>query len=245
MEQVKPLAHLALKHNVPYFRSNIFKPRTHPNSFQGLGNRGLPIIEFLLDQGLKLVSEPCSLDHLESVKQFANIIQVGARNMQNFEFLKNIGRRLDFGKINYQVMLKRGFSCNIHEWLSSAEYLEKSGVPRENIILCERGSRNFAAPHGVTLDFGLAYKVKLETDYKVIIDPSHGTKSADLVLPMANGAMAMGFDGVMIETHPQPEQSKSDAAQAIHPADLDEFLLGQRNLINWNNRDRFSTSTYN
>lgn len=258
MEQVLPLVRLAKKHQVPFFRANIFKPRTSPHSFQGLGKTGLTIINYLKSEGLKLVSEPCSTEHLEVVKEFATIIQIGARNMQNFEYLKSIGKQVDFSDPEKFVMLKRAFSCNETEWLSSAKYLEEYGVPRERIILCERGSRNFAAPYGVTLDLGLATKVKLENEYQVIIDPSHGTKNSDLVLPLTKGAMAMDFDGIMIETHPNPRESVSDAQQALHPDRLDKFLQEQKTKFDWTHDeetelslikeskgDRISTSSYN
>lgn len=262
LNQVKPIVDLAKAHGIQYFRGNIFKPRTSPESFQGLGiKEGLPIIEYLLSNDLKIVSEPCSIDHLETIKDFASIIQIGARNMQNFEYLKSIGRIIDLSK-NQKVMLKRGFSCNMEEWLESAKYLELSGIKRENIILCERGSRNFAAPHGVTLDLGLATKVKLQSDYKIIIDPSHGSRSRDLVLPLAKGAMAMNFNGIMLEVHPEPEKSKSDSQQALGLDDLDNFLRMQSNLYNWKieennpdldtsleenekNSDRIRTASYN
>ena len=227
IEQVSPIVDVAQKHGLVYFRANLFKPRTHPCSFQGLGREGLPIIEFLLNHKMKLVSEAASLEQLEFLKDYASVIQIGARNMQNFELLKMVGKKLDFSSTGQMVLLKRGFIHNIDEWLSSAEYLERSGVPRDRVILCERGSRSWAAPSGVSLDLALAWKVKQETDYKVIIDPSHGTRESSLVLPMAKAAMALDFDGLMIETHPDPLKSLSDPQQAIHPLVLDEFLSQQ------------------
>lgn len=227
IEQVKPIVNVAKKHGLVYFRANLFKPRTNLHSFQGLGRKGLPIIEFLLNHQMQLVSEAGSLEQLELVQTYASVVQIGARNMQNFELLKMVGKKLDFASSNQMVMLKRGFANNIHEWLSSAEYLEKSGVPRNRLVLCERGSRNWAAPNGITLDLALAWKVKQETDYKVIIDPSHGTKESSLVLPLAKAAMALDFDGLMIETHPHPLESLSDPQQAIRPTALDEFLSQQ------------------
>ena len=227
IEKLRPIVDVAQKYGLVYFRANLFKPRTHPSSFQGLGRKGLPIIEFLLNHKMKLVSEAASLEQLEWVKDYASIIQIGARNMQNFELLKMMGQRLDFSSTDQMVLLKRGFVNNICEWLSSAEYLERSGVPRDRVILCERGSRNWAAPNGVTLDLALAWKVKQETDYKVIVDPSHGTRESSLVLPMAKAAMSLDFDGLMIETHPHPLESLSDPQQAIHPSDLDDFLSQQ------------------
>ncbi len=258
-EQVKPLSEMALENNVRYFRANIFKPRTSPESFQGLGLEGLPIVEWLISQGHMIVSEPLSIDQLGIVKKFASIIQIGARNMQNFEYLKQIGQVVDFeNNPEQRVMLKRGFSNNLDEWLASARYLEQSGVPRDRIILCERGTRNFSAPAGVTLDLALAAKAKMETEYDVIIDPSHGTRDSRLVLPVAKGAMAMDFDGIMVESHPIPEKSVSDAQQALDPRDLDSFLKQQAQRYDWKiekefnsnlgkdlSNDRFSTTPYN
>ena len=227
IEQVRPIVEVAKKHKLEHFRANLFKPRTSPHSFQGLGYQGLPIIDFLLHHGMKLVSEACSLEQLDFVRDYASIVQIGARNMQNFELLKMLGKKIDFSLSEQMVMLKRGFSNDIGEWLSSAQYLEQSGVPHNRIILCERGSRNWASPNGVTLDLALAWKVKQETDYPVIIDPSHGTRESSLVLPLAKAAMAMDFDGLMIETHPHPLKSLSDPQQAVRPTALDQFLVEQ------------------
>ena len=227
IDQVRPIIEVAKKHGLRYFRANLFKPRTSPRSFQGLGAEGLPILEFLIHHKMLPVCEVASLEQLELLQNYASVIQIGARNMQNFELLKMVGKKLDFSSSKQMVMLKRGFANNIHEWLSSASYLEKSGVPHHRIILCERGSRNWAAPHGITLDLALAWKVKQETDYKVIIDPSHGTRESSLVLPLAEAARAMNFDGLMVEVHPKPKESLSDSQQAIRPLDFDRFLSRQ------------------
>ena len=223
IEQVRPIVEMAKKYQPIYFRANLFKPRTSPHSFQGLGAKGMAVIEFLLHHQMQLVCEAASLEQLEFVKHYASIIQIGARNMQNFELLKAMGKQLDTSS-GQMVMLKRGFANNMSEWLFSAEYLECAGVARKQIILCERGSRNWAAPSGVTLDLALAWKVKQESDYAVIVDPSHGTRESSLVLPLAKAALAMDFDGLMIETHPHPLQSLSDPQQAICPRTLDQFL---------------------
>ena len=228
IEQIAPLVELAKKYPSVYFRANLFKPRTRPDSFQGLGGEGFPLIEFLLKRKMKLVCEAGSLEQLESIQNYASIIQIGARNMQNFELLKNLGKKLSASPSGHQmVMLKRGFSNNMDEWLSSAKYLVQAGLCQDRIILCERGTRNWAAPHGVTLDLAMALKVKQQTDYQVIIDPSHGTRESSLVLPMAKAALALDFDGLMIETHPRPMESLSDPQQAVHPRALDQFLSSQ------------------
>lgn len=218
------VADIAEKWGIKYFRSQLFKPRTSPYSFQGLGEGGLPIVKKIQDRGLSPVCEACSVEHLKVIESYADIIQIGARNMQNFELLKNVGISETYQKRKPYVLLKRGFANTIDEWLKSATYLEESGVPAEKIILCERGSRNYTSPHGVVLDLGLAYKVKLESNYKVVIDPSHGSKHSSLVLPLAKAAMAMNFDGVMIEVHPRPLESVSDPLQAISIEDMDSFM---------------------
>lgn len=221
IEQVRPLVHIAKKHGLTYFRANIFKPRTSPQSFQGLGDKGLPILRYLIEQGMQPVCEAGSKEQLELLRDYASIIQIGARNMQNFELLKIVGKTVGGKKT---VMLKRGFANNMNEWLSSASYLEQSGIPKNHILLCERGSRHAASPQGVCLDLGLAEKVRQETNYKVIIDPSHGTRESSLVLPLAKAALAMAFDGIMVETHPHPSKSLVDSQQAVHPTLLDKFL---------------------
>jgi 3-deoxy-7-phosphoheptulonate synthase len=222
---VRPIVDICKKRNIPFFRAQLFKPRTSPKSFQGLGAEGLDIINYLLGQGLQLVSEASSLEQLKIVGSFARIIQIGARNMQNFEFLKRVGKEVDFSRTESTpfVMLKRGFQNTLEEWLASAQYLEQSGVPASQIILCERGTRNFASPTGVTLDLALAYQAKINTPYHVIVDPSHGTRLSTLVLPMAKAILAMDFDGLMLEIHPRPSESLSDAQQAVSLEDFDSF----------------------
>ena len=218
-EQVHPLVALCQKWGISYFRAHLFKPRTHPDSFQGLGEKGVELVEVIKNAGLKVVCEACSVEQLKFVQPFCDILQIGARNMQNFELLKAVGHY-------YQghVLLKRGFANTVYEWISSACYLEKSGVAKENILLCERGSRNSTSPSGMTLDLGLAYQVRKDYGYSVIIDPSHGCRDSQLVLPLASAALAMRFDGLMIEVHPHPLESLSDAHQAVSVEQFDEFM---------------------
>ncbi len=221
-EQIVPIVELCKRLKITYFRAQLFKPRTFPDSFQGLGVKGLPLIEYLLENGLKLVTEACSLEQLEIVKDFASVVQIGTRNMQNFELLKGVGPMLAHHP-DTLVMLKRGFSNTLPEWLASARYLEKSGVPPENIVLCERGSRCAFAPTGVVLDFAMALKAK-QHGYKVIIDPSHGTKDAPMVLPLLSASLSLPLDGAMVEIHPRPRESWSDAAQAVSLEDFENFF---------------------
>lgn len=215
-----------------YLRAALFKPRTHPDSFQGLGLQGLPAMLEMAKANAKCVTEVLSLEQAEAIWGLAHGLQIGARNMQNFELLKQIGilyktkmlsapnERLPF------VLLKRGFANGLEEWMSAALYLERYGVPRELIVLCERGSRNITG--GVTLDFGLALQAKNTGLYRVIVDPSHGSKNAALVIPLAKAALAAGLDGLMIQAHPRPETSLSDSAQTISLERLSSFLRQYR-----------------
>lgn len=220
-QQVRPLVDLCKRFNITYFRAQLFKPRTHPESFQGLGEKGLNIIKYLKSEGLRLVSEAGSVEQMKVVCTYADVLQIGARNMQNFELLKQVGSYL--GNVPY-VLLKRGQANTEYEWLASARYLETYGVPSNRILLCERGTRNAASPSSITLDLAMAYLVKNKTAYKVIADPSHGTRDSALVLPMAKAALAIGLDGVMIEVHPFPNESWSDSAQAISIEEMEKFL---------------------
>jgi 3-deoxy-7-phosphoheptulonate synthase len=224
-EQMVPIVNTLSRFNLTYVRAPLFKPRTHPDSFQGLQAEGLPIIKKLLAADLKLVTEVCSKEQLEMIKSFVSMIQIGTRNMQNFELLKDIGKEYFNCALSPYVLLKRGFANTFEEWISSAKYLERYGVPREKIILCERGSRCHTNVHNVVLDMTMVFRVKNETSYKVIIDPSHGTKIAHMVLPMAKVSLALPIDGMMIESHPIPKASYSDAQQAISTDQLAEFLI--------------------
>lgn len=224
-EQISQVANILRKHDIRYMRTQLFKPRTRPESFQGLGVDGLSVLSKLretysLDE-LKFVAEVCSEEQLASIADHIQVIQIGARNMQNFELLKVIGK---YFKSQDFVLLKRGFANTLEEWLASAEYLERFGVPKNKIVLCERGSRTLTSPTGVHLDL-IAAMMAQKAGYKVVIDPSHGSKKRDFVLPLAKAALAMDFDGIMIECHPEPNKSVSDAAQAISLEDADQFLL--------------------
>jgi len=231
--QLTPLVDLTKKWGIQYVRAALFKPRTHPDTFQGVGEGGLPLIDYLKNQKLQLVTEACSKEQLNMVLPFASIIQVGARNMQNFEFLKTIGmelKKLSPEKVPH-IMLKRGFNANFREWMSSALYLERYGVPKQKIILCERGSRNFMAPNHITLDLVLALKAKEESPYQVIIDPSHGIGEAKFILPIMKAIINLPLDGIMVEAHPFPKESISDAHQAISLRDLDLFFQEYYHLL--------------
>jgi 3-deoxy-7-phosphoheptulonate synthase len=208
-----------------YMRAQLFKPRTNPDSFQGLGAQGIEILQTLRKTysptELKFVCEVCSTEQLEIVSPWASIIQIGARNMQNFELLKAVGAKITTH--HDYVLLKRGFANTVEEWLESARYLMKGGVPKEKIVLCERGTRSVTSPTGVQLDFIAALEAH-KSGFKVIIDPSHGSKKSEFVIPLAKASLQLGLDGIMVECHPNPKQSVSDAQQAISLEQAEAFI---------------------
>ena len=221
--QMKTAIQTAIEIGTPWVRAQVYKPRTNPNSFQGMEDKGIEILLKLQNQfsSMKFVCEVCSPEQMDKVSDVASMIQIGARNMQNFELLKYVGKNF---KQEF-VLLKRGFANTLEEWLAAAEYLIRAGVKKEQIILCERGSRSFTSPTGVSLDFIMALKAK-SFGFRVIIDPSHGTRESQFVLPLATAALSMNFDGVMIECHPNPADSVSDARQALSLNEVRDFLIG-------------------
>jgi len=193
-----------------FFRGGAYKPRTSPYSFQGLGEEGLKILlEAKKETGMPIVTELMDPRDTELVCKYADIIQIGARNMQNFRLL------LEVGKIDKPVILKRGLSSTINELLMSAEYIASQGNTK--IILCERGIRTFETATRNTLDLSAVPLLKNLTHLPVIVDPSHGTGHWDLVTPMALAAVACGADGIMVEVHPHPEKALSDGSQSLKP----------------------------
>ncbi|MBC7345192.1 MAG: 3-deoxy-7-phosphoheptulonate synthase, partial [Clostridia bacterium] len=191
-------------------RGGAYKPRTSPYSFQGLEEEGLKILEETkLATGLPVVTEVLDQRHVELVAEVADVLQIGARNMQNFSLLKEVGR---CGK---PVFLKRGASCTVEEWLLAAEYVMLSGNP--NVILCERGIRTFENSTRNTLDLTAIALAKQLSHLPVFADPSHGTGKWKLVAPMARAAVACGADGLVIEVHTNPEEALSDGPQSLKP----------------------------
>jgi 3-deoxy-7-phosphoheptulonate synthase len=194
-------------------RGGAFKPRTSPYSFQGLGKRGLEILaECREDTGLPIVTEVVDPRDVDLVAEWADALQVGTRNMQNFELLKAVGAA------EKPVLLKRGFSATVEEWLMAAEYVAQRG--NSEIVLCERGIRTFEPATRNTLDLGGMAVAQLESHLPVVVDPSHATGLRDLVAPMARAALAGGADGVMIDVHPNPGEALCDGPQALRPEDL-------------------------
>lgn len=195
------------KLGIEYFRAGVFKPRTNPTDFQGLREDGMTILKQIkTDTGLKVVTELVDIQFLP-LYDFVDIIQIGSRNCQNFELLKSVA------KAGRPVLLKRGFGMTIKEFISAANYLTQYGC--EEVILCERGIRTFENATRNTLDIAAVPIVHQETDYKIIVDPSHGTGRRDLVLPMASAAMAAGADGLIVEMTQYPDQAITDGFQTI------------------------------
>jgi 3-deoxy-7-phosphoheptulonate synthase len=197
-------------------RGGAFKPRTSPYTFQGLGEEALTILrEASEETGLPVVTELMDPRHVEAVLGVADVIQIGARNMQNFMLLAEVGRA------DKPVLLKRGPAASVEELLMAAEYVAKEGNDR--IILCERGIKTFETATRFTLDLGAVAVLKHETHLPVIVDPSHAAGRRDLVLPLARAAAAVGADGIIVETHPHPEEALSDAAQQIPTSQFADF----------------------
>jgi 3-deoxy-7-phosphoheptulonate synthase len=197
-----------------FFRGGAFKPRTSPYAFQGLGIEALRIMAEIRDRyGLRIVTEALDNESLDLVAEWADVIQIGARNMQNFSLLKRAGR------LRKPVLLKRGLSATLEEFLMSAEYVMSEG--NYQVILCERGVRTFADHARNTLDLSIIPAIRRLSHLPILVDPSHATGKRDSVLPMARAAIASGADGILVEVHHQPESALSDGPQSIYP---DQFV---------------------
>jgi len=193
------------------FRGGAFKPRTSPYSFQGLGEEGLKILaKVRLETGMPVVTEAIDHEVFDLVEQYADIVQIGARNMQNFSLLRRAG------KSRKPVILKRGMAATIEEWLMAAEYVMEGG--NDKVILCERGVRTFAHHSRNTLDLSAIPVVRQESHLPVIVDPSHAAGFRDQVIPLSRAAVAVGCHGLMVEVHHAPETALSDGAQSLYPA---------------------------
>ncbi|GAB7386355.1 3-deoxy-7-phosphoheptulonate synthase [Bacillaceae bacterium] len=207
-EQILTAARVVKENGGQFLRGGAFKPRTSPYSFQGLGEEGLKLLaEAREETGLYIVTEVMDPENLPLVAEYADVLQVGARNMQNFHLLKEIG------KTDKPVLLKRGLSATIEEWLMSAEYIMSEG--NHKVILCERGIRTFETYTRNTLDLSAVPVVKHLSHLPVIVDPSHGVGKWRYVTPMARAAVAAGADGLIVEIHPNPEEAWSDGPQSL------------------------------
>jgi 3-deoxy-7-phosphoheptulonate synthase len=217
LEQTLAIAHAVKASGAHFLRGGAFKPRTSPYSFQGLGLEGLKILARAREEtGLPVVSEALDTETLDMVAEYADVIQIGARNMQNFQLLKKAGR------CRRPVLLKRGMSATLDELLMSAEYIASEG--NYAIFLCERGVRTFSTHTRNTLDLSAVPAVKQQSHLPIIVDPSHGTGKRDKVAPLARAAVAVGADGIMIEVHDNPDRALSDGPQALLPAQFDRLM---------------------
>ena len=220
-EQVEAAATAVKRAGAKILRGGAYKPRSSPYSFQGLGEDGLRLLRDASDRhNLLLISEVMDISQIETIERYADILQVGARNMQNFTLLRELG------KSRKPVMLKRGISATIEEWLLSAEYILAGG--NTNVMLCERGIRTFESYTRNTLDISAIPVVKQLSHLPVIVDPSHGTGRRDKVAPMARAAVAAGADGLIIEVHCDPDHAMSDGAQSLFPAQFDRLMAELR-----------------
>jgi 3-deoxy-7-phosphoheptulonate synthase len=209
-EQAFIIAELVAKAGAQFYRGGAFKPRTSPYAFQGLGLEALKIMAEIRQQfGLRIVTEAIDSQSLELVAEWADVIQIGARNMQNFSLLKQAG------KLRKPVLLKRGLSATLDEFLMAAEYVMSEG--NYQVILCERGVRTFADHTRNTLDLSIVPAVQRLSHLPILVDPSHATGKRDSVLPMARASIAGGADGVIVEVHHQPEKALSDGPQSLYP----------------------------
>ena len=209
-EQAFAIAEQVSAAGAQFFRGGAYKPRTSPYAFQGLGLEALRIMAEIRERfGLRIITEAIDNETLELVAEWADVIQIGARNMQNYSLLKKAG------KLRKPVLLKRGLSATLEEFLMSAEYIMSEG--NYQVILCERGVRTFADHTRNTLDLSIIPAVQRLSHLPILVDPSHGTGKRDSVLPMARAAVASGCDGILVEVHNHPEKALSDGPQSIYP----------------------------
>lgn len=215
--QIWATAEAVVAAGIPVLRGGAFKPRTSPNSFQGLGEAGLQMMRRAADEfNLLVVSEALGVEQVPLLAEYADIIQIGSRNMQHFPLLWEVG------ELEKPVLLKRGFMSTVAEWLAAAEHIASRG--NEHIILCERGIRTFETTTRNTLDTNTIALLKQTCPYPVIGDPSHATGRADLVLPAARAALAAGADGLIVEVHPSPADALSDGEQSLPLTELPELV---------------------
>ena len=222
-EQLFEAADIVKKAGAQFLRGGAYKPRTSPYSFQGLEEQGLKFLAEARERtGLRVVTEVTTVEAVDRVAAYADMLQVGARNMQNFGLLKAVGKS---GK---PVLLKRGLAATLDEWLNAAEYIMNEGNP--DVVLCERGIRTYETYTRNTLDLSAVAAVKHLSHLPIIVDPSHGTGKWRMVRPMAYAAIAAGADGLMIEMHPNPAKALSDGPQSLTPEHFERVMNGVRKL---------------
>ena len=223
LEQMEAVASHLSQTSVQALRGGVYKPRTSPYSFQGLGDEGLEIFDTVRQRyGLPVITEVMAISQIDAIAASADVLQIGSRNMQNFDLLKALGQ------VNKPVVLKRGLAATIEEFVMAAEYLLSHGNP--NVILCERGIRSFDTYTRNVLDLGAVVALKQITHLPVIVDPSHAAGKRELVAGLSRAAIAAGADGLIVECHPQPEQSISDAHQALSLEEMAALVQSLRPL---------------
>jgi 3-deoxy-7-phosphoheptulonate synthase len=228
-EMILRTADFLQKHGVRLMRAGAYKPRTSPYAFQGMGREGLEILARARAQtGIGIVTELMDTDNADAVEEVADIIQIGTRNMQNFSLLRRVSRTAK------PVLLKRGMSATLEEWLMAAEYVMAGG--NYNVILCERGVRTFSDHSRNTLDLSVIPPAKHLSHLPILVDPSHGTGRRDYVPPMALASLAGGADGLLIEVHPDPDHAVSDGAQSLTFAAFEKLLESLKRLAEPLNR---------
>ena len=229
-EQVFKIAKYVKESGAKILRGGAFKPRSSPYSFQGLGEDGLKLLRLAADESqLKVITEVMDKSQIDLVEKYADILQIGARNMQNYMLLK------DLGKASKPVLLKRGIAATIEEWLMSAEYILAGG--NEKVILCERGIRTFETATRNTMDISANPVVKKKSHLPVVADPSHGVGIRDKVIPMARASVAAGADGIMVEVHNDPDHALSDGAQSLYPEQFTQMMKEVRMIAQAINRN--------
>jgi 3-deoxy-7-phosphoheptulonate synthase len=223
-EQALTIAHLVKKAGAQVFRGGAFKPRTSPYSFQGLGEEGLKILAKVRQEtGLLIVTEATDHTNIELVEKYADIIQIGARNMHNYSLLRRAGHS------SKPVLLKRSFAATIEELLMSAEYISSEG--NNQVILCERGIRTFSDNTRNTLDLSAIPSIKESSPLPIIVDPSHAAGKRDYVIPLSKGAIAVGADGLLVEVHHDPLRALSDGMQSLYPEQFGELMKEIEGLV--------------
>jgi len=222
-DQAFKVAERVVRAGAQFFRGGAYKPRTSPYSFQGMGEEGLQIMAEIRDRfGLLIVTEAVDYESLDLVDKYADVIQIGARNMQNFSLLKRAGRA------HKPVLLKRGISATLEEFLMAAEYVMSEG--NYNVVLCERGVRTFADHTRNTLDLSVVPAVQRLSHLPIIVDPSHGTGKRNKVTPLSRAAVAVGADGLIVEVHHDPDRALSDGMQSLYPDQFDALMQQVRQI---------------
>lgn len=227
-DQVFRIAKLVKENGISFFRGGAYKPRTSPYSFQGLEQEGLHLLKEVGQKcELKIVTEVTDTDLIDEIANHVDILQIGTRNMANYALLKKVGKLT--ARTHQPVLLKRGFSSTIEEWLLAAEYITQAGNP--DVILCERGIRTFESATRYTLDLNAIPVVKKLSRLPIIIDPSHGTGHSDMVIPLSKAAVAVGADGVILEVHDRPKEALCDGKQSLDEEEFHNFMAEIRKIV--------------